>query len=126
MRMLSTHRRARCAALVAVAVGLAAPAAAAPKAPAPKTPAPKLPPATAKPATAKGLTVDDMLAMKRASDPVVSPDGKLVAFAVRETDVEANRGRYDIYVAATDGSSTTRLTSHPENDEAPQWSPDGK
>src|SRR5580698_3630456 len=77
-------------------------------------------------AASKGLTIDDMLAMKRVSDPVVSPDGKAVAFAVRETDFEANRGRTDIWLAATDGSSTTRLTSNPENDEAPQWSPDGK
>src|ERR1700733_6097693 len=78
-------------------------------------------------AGAKGLTIDDMLAMQRISDPAVSPDGKLVAFAVRDTDFDANRGRYDIWLTATDGTgSATRLTTNPDNDTDPAWSPDGK
>jgi dipeptidyl aminopeptidase/acylaminoacyl peptidase len=76
-------------------------------------------------AAAKGLTIDDMLAMRRISDPVVSPDGKHVAFAVRDTDVDANRGRFDIWLAATDGSAVRQLTTHPENDQDAQWSADG-
>jgi dipeptidyl aminopeptidase/acylaminoacyl peptidase len=81
--------------------------------------------AVAAPAAAKGLTVDDMLAMRRISDPAVSPDGKLVAFAVRDTDVEGNRGRLDVWLAATDGSAVRQLTTHPENDQDAQWSADG-
>src|SRR5262245_27920055 len=81
--------------------------------------------AIAAPAAAKGLTVDDMLAMRRISDPAVSPDGKLVAFAVRDTDVDGNRGRFDVWLAATDGSAIRQLTTHPENDQDAQWSPDG-
>src|SRR5882672_8862867 len=78
------------------------------------------------PAAARGLTIEDMLAMQRVGDPAVSPDGKLVAFAVRDTDYDANRGRFDVWIAATDGSRVARLTTHPENDSEPQWSPDGK
>ncbi|MCX5747331.1 MAG: S9 family peptidase, partial [Proteobacteria bacterium] len=77
-------------------------------------------------ASAKGLTVDDMLAMQRVGAPVVSPDGKRVAFAVRDTDLDANRGRYDLWIANVDGSSVRRLTSSPENDTDPAWSADGK
>ncbi|HEX2691320.1 MAG TPA: S9 family peptidase [Kofleriaceae bacterium] len=77
------------------------------------------------PAAAKGLTIDDMLAMQRISDPAVSPDGKQVAFTVRDTDIEANHGRTDVWLAATDGSSVKRLTTHIENDQDPQWSADG-
>src|SRR5262245_46232852 len=77
------------------------------------------------PAAARGLTIDDMLAMQRGSDAVVSPDGRLVAFAVRDTDVEANRGRFDIWLAAVDGSQVKRLTTHAENDNQPAWSADG-
>src|SRR6476661_676828 len=73
-----------------------------------------------------GLTIDDMLAMQRASDPVVSPDGKFVAFVVRDTDYDANRGRTDIWIADVGGSYVGRLTKHPENDSDPQWAPDGK
>ncbi|MGH2897984.1 MAG: TolB family protein, partial [Solirubrobacteraceae bacterium] len=81
--------------------------------------------AAAAPAGAKGLTVDDMLAMRRISDPAVSPDGKQVAFAVRDTDVDANRGRLDIWLAAIDGSAVRQITTHPDNDQDPQWSADG-
>ena len=76
---------------------------------------------------AKGLTVDDMLAMQRISDPQVSPDGKWVAFSVRETDLDANRGRFDIWLAAVDGTTpASRLTSHPDGDNEARWSADGK
>jgi dipeptidyl aminopeptidase/acylaminoacyl peptidase len=78
------------------------------------------------PVLAKGVTVDDMLAMQRVSDPQVSPDGKWVTFGVRDTDLEANRGRNDIWLAAVDGSSVTRLTTHPDSDTDAKWSPDGK
>jgi dipeptidyl aminopeptidase/acylaminoacyl peptidase len=79
----------------------------------------------AAPVAAKGLTIDDMLAMRRVGDPAVSPDGKQIAFTVRDTDVDANRGRYDVWLAATDGSSVKQLTTHTENDQDPQWSADG-
>ena len=77
------------------------------------------------PAAAKGLTIEDMLAMRRISDPQVSPDGKQVAFTVRDTDYDANRGRTDIWLVGSDGSSLKQLTTHPENDSDPQWSTDG-
>ena len=73
-----------------------------------------------------GLTIDDMLAMQRVSSPEVSPDGKWVAFVVRTTDVDANKGRTDLWLAAADGSSVTRLTTSPESDSDPQWSRDGR
>ena len=76
--------------------------------------------------SAKGLTIDDMLAMQRVSSPAVSPDGRQVAFVVRETDYDANKGRTDIWLAGVDGSSVRRLTSSPEADSDPQWSSDGR
>ena len=83
--------------------------------------------AAAAPAAAAGFTIDDMLAMQRISEPAVSPDGKWVAFSVRDTDLDANRGRIDVWMIAVDGSQPARrLTSHPENDTSPAWSPDGK
>ncbi|HUJ61285.1 MAG TPA: S9 family peptidase [Kofleriaceae bacterium] len=77
-------------------------------------------------AAPRGLTIEDMLAMHRASDPAVSPDGKYVAFAVRDTDFDANRGRSDVFLATVDGTRGQRLTTSPENDTDPAWSPDGK
>ena len=67
------------------------------------------------------FSVHDMLAMDRLSDPQISPDGKWVAFNVRSTDLEANRGRTDLWVAATDGSGSRRLTTHTATDFNPRW-----
>jgi dipeptidyl aminopeptidase/acylaminoacyl peptidase len=80
----------------------------------------------AAPAQSHPFSVHDMLAMDRISDPRVSPDGTKVAFTVRVTDLEANRGRQDLYLAATDGSWTRRLTSHEAADTQARWSPDGR
>lgn len=80
----------------------------------------------ATPAAAKGLTVEDMLAMQRVGEPHVSPDGKWIAFAVRDTDYDANRGRFDVWLASADGATVRRLTTHPENDLEPRWSRDGR
>ena len=57
------------------------------------------------------FSVHDMLAMDRISDPRVSPDGKLVAFAVSVTDLGSNKRRSDLYLAALDGSWVRRLTA---------------
>ncbi len=72
------------------------------------------------------FSVHDMLAMRRIGDPAVSPDGKTVLFTVRDTDVQANRGRADLWLAAVDGSSIRQLTANPENDSSGRWSEDGK
>ncbi len=79
----------------------------------------------ASPAIAKGLTVEDMLAMQRVGGPEVSPDGKWVAYQVRDTDYDANRGRNDLWLTNIDGTSTRRLTSHPDSDTDPRWTKDG-
>jgi dipeptidyl aminopeptidase/acylaminoacyl peptidase len=72
------------------------------------------------------LTVRDMLAMDRISDPQVSPDGKTIVFVLRVTDLEANKGRTDLWVVGTDGAGLKRLTTDPANDNGPRWSADGK
>ena len=41
------------------------------------------------------FTADDLVRLKRVSDPQVSPDGRHAVFVLRETDMEANRGRTD-------------------------------
>ena len=69
------------------------------------------------------LTIHDMLAMDRISDSQVSPDGKWIAFTVRETDLAANRGRTDIWLVGTDGKGLHRLTNHPASDFNPRWTP---
>ncbi len=72
------------------------------------------------------FSVHDMVAMKRLSSPTASPDGKTLAFTVTSIDLDANRGRSDLWTVNVDGSNLRQLTTHPENDSSPLWSPDGK
>ncbi|MFC1782262.1 prolyl oligopeptidase family serine peptidase [Planctomycetota bacterium] len=72
------------------------------------------------------FSIHDMLAMERISDPQVSPDGRTIVFVLRRTDLEANRGRTDLYLVGIDGANLRRLTSDPAGDFNPRWAPDGK
>ena len=72
------------------------------------------------------FSVHDMLAMERLSDPQMAPDGSAVAFTVRTTDLGANRGRTDIWIAPFDGSEPRRLTTNEAADFHPRWAPDGR
>ncbi len=72
------------------------------------------------------FTARDLNAMQRISDPRPSPDGRQVAFVVRTTDFEANRGRNDLWLVGIDGSGATRLTTDAAADTDPRWAPDGK
>jgi dipeptidyl aminopeptidase/acylaminoacyl peptidase len=69
--------------------------------------------------------VHDLLAMQRLSSPAVSPDGGTVAFVVRTTDLEADRGRTDLWAVGVDGERLRQLTTHEAADAEPAWSPDG-
>ena len=77
------------------------------------------------PAAPHPFSVHDMLAMDRIGGPRVSPDGETVAFTVRGTDLEADRGRTDIWLADIDGDNVRRLTSDPAADWNPRWCMDG-
>ena len=76
-------------------------------------------------ADVRGFTAQDLNGLARISDPRLSPDGRQVVYALRETDFAADRGRVDLWIVDAAGGSPRRLTSSEENDTAPDWSPDG-
>jgi dipeptidyl aminopeptidase/acylaminoacyl peptidase len=86
-------------------------------------------PAAAAPSTARQpFTADDLVRLRRVSDPQVSPDGRWVAFTLRETDLEANRGRTDLWMFELGAPRPVvrRLTQSPAGDSSPRWSPDSR
>jgi len=72
------------------------------------------------------FSVHDMLAMQRLSDPQVSPDGRSIVFVLRTTDLDANRGRTDLWLVGTDGTGLRQLTTDPAGDSNPRWAADGR
>ena len=61
-------------------------------------------------------------------DPSWSPDGKYILFRrnLGPTEKKPLAQQFDIFIMDADGSNERRLTSHPQNDTSPCWSPDGK
>jgi dipeptidyl aminopeptidase/acylaminoacyl peptidase len=72
------------------------------------------------------FSVHDLVALDRVSDLRSSPDGTRVVFAIRATDLEANKGRNDLWLVQVDGTGLRRLTSHAAGSQHPRWSPDGQ
>mgnify|MGYP005990737455 CR=1 FL=1 len=58
----------------------------------------------------------------------LSPDGKYVAYTVREAVMEGEKSEYlnQIWVAATDGSMNVQYTKGEKSSNNPQFSPDGQ
>ncbi|WPB80216.1 S9 family peptidase [Archangium violaceum] len=81
---------------------------------------------TAAPAKPQPFTIQDQVSMRRISNPSASPDGKRIAFVLRSTDLEANKGRTDLWLVNADGTGLRQLTSSPESEAQPVWSPDGQ
>jgi dipeptidyl aminopeptidase/acylaminoacyl peptidase len=77
-------------------------------------------------AAAHPLTIDDLLAMRRVSDPHISPDGKSVAYVMTTVDREKNNSTSTIWLAPTDGSPPRQLTGGPKHDKHPRFSPDSR
>jgi Tol biopolymer transport system component len=74
----------------------------------------------------KRFTIDDLLKVRRVSDPQVSPDGQMVAFAIGDVKFDDNRIVNQIYVAPVGGGDPKQLTSGGSSASSPRWSPDGK
>ena len=71
------------------------------------------------------ITFDDLIQLRRAADPKISPDGKWVAFAVATPDMNANRNASNIWIVPATGGEALQLTQS-GHDMSPVWSPDGK
>src|SRR5437899_7407027 len=76
----------------------------------------------------KGWTPQHMMQVKRIGGVYPSPDGKRVAYTVREAVMDELRSEVvtQIYIADFDGGNPLQLTRDKQSSDSPQWSPDGK
>jgi len=80
-------------------------------------------------AVARPMTETDLVMMKRLSAVAASPDGMMLAYQLRETDLEANKGKTDLYILklGTTGAQPVIFASKPDkNEQDPAFAPDGK
>lgn len=79
----------------------------------------------AKPVDLKPFTYQDLVRFERVSDPAVSADGKLIAYTLRETEFEANKGKRSVWVVPADGSAPARRLTGSGNASDARWGNDG-
>jgi dipeptidyl aminopeptidase/acylaminoacyl peptidase len=73
-------------------------------------------------------TVDQILSLTRAGSPQISPDGRWVAYTVRETNWDDDAYETEIWVAETTAGANAagrQLTNGKKSSQSPAWSPDG-
>jgi dipeptidyl aminopeptidase/acylaminoacyl peptidase len=71
-------------------------------------------------------TIEQLVSLKRVGSPVISPDGRRVAYTVRETNWEENAYETEIWVADVQAGTAHQFTSGKRSSSAPEWSPDGR
>ncbi len=67
-----------------------------------------------------------LLSLARIGDPQVSPDGRLVAFAVQTVDVPNDKKITQIYVTPISGGVPRQITQAGQDNERPRWSADSR
>ncbi len=79
------------------------------------------------PVEARPFTAKDMATLDRMSDPHISPDGRFIAYNVRSTDWDANKGVNALWVTerASTGSPPRLIRDQEKTSTQPRWSEDG-
>src|SRR5690242_20677902 len=80
------------------------------------------------PAAARPFTAKDLASLDRVSSPAISPDGRYVAYELRTTDWDANKGVNALHVIDLKGdiSKPLVLLSGEKGGASPSWSSDGR
>ncbi len=74
----------------------------------------------------RALNVDDIFNVQDVRDPQRSPDGLWVAYTVTRAIKDTDKNDTDIWMVKWDGTEQVQLTSTPDSESRPRWSPDNK
>lgn len=77
---------------------------------------------------ARPFTAKDLATQERIGDPNLSPDGRWVAYALRTTDWEGNKGAQALWLLdrKATGAKPVLISGDEKAPPAPRWSADGK
>ena len=78
--------------------------------------------------TIESWTPEAMVNLPVAGSPELSPDGSMIAYTVRETNMDGDESSFTthVWVASADGSMNRQFTRGEQSATNPQFSPDGR
>lgn len=82
--------------------------------------------ATADTGARRAFTIPDLYRLKGVADPRISPDGRRVAYSVRETELPTGKSRTNIWIVELATGERTALTGTADRNASPRWAPDGR
>jgi len=72
-------------------------------------------------------TIDQLISLRRAGSPVISPDGQWVAYTVRAANWDDNNYHTEIWLANAATGETRQMTNDlKKSSTSPAWSPDSR
>src|SRR5512140_2711359 len=74
----------------------------------------------------RAITFEDFASARIVSDPQLSPDGKWLLYAVRTTDLAANRRTTRTFLASVAGGAARQFPDDKTIASEARWAPDGK
>jgi dipeptidyl aminopeptidase/acylaminoacyl peptidase len=74
----------------------------------------------------RALRAGDLYQLRTVGDPQLSPDGAWIAYTVSAADSAKDKSDSDVWMTSWDGTQTIRVTSSPDGESSPRWSPDGR
>jgi dipeptidyl aminopeptidase/acylaminoacyl peptidase len=75
----------------------------------------------------RATTIDDLARIKTVSDPQICPDGSMVVYVVKTTDLDKNRYNSHVWVVPAGGQGAARQWTRSALSEGqPRWSTDGR
>ena len=72
------------------------------------------------------MTLDDLARLMDVGDPIVSPDGRWIAYTVGHANVKEDKAESNLWMVSWDGTEDVQLTYGPDSASEPRWSPDGR
>jgi dipeptidyl aminopeptidase/acylaminoacyl peptidase len=76
--------------------------------------------------TPRPIRPADIYRLKDVGAPRISPDGAWIAYTVTTPDSAKDKSDSDVWMVSWDGTRTLRMTSSPEGESNPRWSPDNR
>ena len=78
------------------------------------------------PSARRLVRIGDMYRLRNVGAPQLSPDGQWVAYTVTSLDSAKDKSNTDVWMTSWDGTQSIQLTSSPDAESSPRWSPDGR